>query len=616
MAQLIEHIVRHNITPANTASSPTGASAHSAQKPDFMEVRDRMRMLAGTMSHRMAIPKVTIDRKILEYKAAQVRGNVNRLEFEKREIQREIDSIPYMLQKTIWRGWVQHMEYRIRIIDGLLKQEITAQLNTIRTGRLSDAEAAVAEIAARWPYTVEVVTTVEEMQRIEAYIKQVGFHELQAAKDLIALRPDYQRKVVEQKAELARQQELVKQQEAEQQRQQEMEMQRQKEAEAAMQSVLPQGMQHEMIDVLGSSKTHDAVVQKLDAKIQDVLRQAELHDVLVHPELDWRLQSALKALPKSVNVEDFTFQLATIEHLVNDIHMQAAPGHKSLIERSPELLARAAHKYFEYLAPTETELALVVDLARYVSDVTTGTEYLSAEACEQRIAQFWQAIDSLSWKNISEVAAEQVIDSAAYVAARITYVLGARAAVGVVKDLKFVSAAAPRAAALFAERFVKVFDSVIGANPALVTNEGVVVWNASQEAAAEARQLVQAFNSMKDKPSGKPPAEILDDTDKVVKNEAKLESKSVGDLIKESKPGNKTKGKSIQYERPEKGLNKALGDFESLDLRDIRDISDTEGLKKIGFLEDGRMVIVRARSRSGAPTLEIQQGSKKIKLRY
>lgn len=631
MTQLIKYITDHSITPANV-SSLSSSSSSSSSMPDFMRVRDRMRALADTMSHRMAVPKTTIHGKCLEYRAMQMSGDISKLQFEKRVIQTEIGDVPSLFLNTIWgwTGWVESMKHRIRVIDFLLNQEITQQLHTIQTGKLCDAEAVVSAILARWPYN-QVITSRDEHLRVQEYINKVGFDEWQVAQNLIAKRPDYQKKIADQKAELARQQELKKQQEIAKQQEaelvpkQELEKQKQKEAELASQkqtaasmfkSILPQGMQHEIIDVLGNSKNHAAVAQQLDAKVQDVLRQAELNNVLIHPELDWRLQAALKSLPKSVNAKEFTFHLATVEHLVNDIQLQVASEQKSLIERSPSLLAQAVTKYFEYLSPTEMELSLIVDLARYVSDTTTGTEYLSAEVRKQRIAQFWQVIDSLSFDSLSSITAEQVIDSASYVAARATYVMGARAALSVVKNLKHVGAGAARGAALFAERFVKAFDSVIGANPVLITNEGTVVWNASPEAATEARQLVQAYDGMKDKPSSKPPAEILDDTKKIVENESKLETKTVGDLIRESKPGEIKKYARI-YEKTGR-YEEAMRDFECLGPSDVKPMPDGK-VGKIGKLADGRTVIVREHSSDGRVTLEIQSPEvvgKALKIRY
>ncbi len=690
---LIDFIMERGITPTSLHSASSELHHESAvQKQDFTVVMDRLRMLARGMSQGRAIPIITIDRKLVEYRAMQMRGDVIGLNSAKEKIQQETRK---PLRKTIWRGWTKQMEHRVRLIDRLLSQEITKKLNVIRTGRLSDAEAVVAELAAQWPYRDRTITTTDEARQIKEYVSQVGFNELQAARDLIALRPDYYRELADRiyngepvtqreyqlarkalhqphykqmvqqrelriehlkanpdqlplykeflvkhpgelryipiegkilsveefkqwcdqktitpsSTELAHQQELAEQQEAAQ-RQQEQEIQ-QRGAESIFRSILPQGMQHEIIDTLGKSRSHEAVAQQLDTKIQEVLRQAQEHNVLIHPELDWRLQAALKALPQSVNAKDFTFHLATVEHLVNDIQSQAVPEQMSLIDRSPELLAQAVNKYFEYLSPTKTEIALIVDMARYVSDVTTGSEYLSAEAREQRIAQFWQAIDSLKFDNLSKLTAEQVIDSAAYIAARATYVMGARAAIAVVNNLKYVSAAVPRTAALFAQRFVKVFDSVIGANPVLITNEGAFVWNASSEAAAEARQLVHAFDGMKDKPAGKPP-EILDDTQKVVENESKLGTKTVGDVLKESS-FREQKRKATLFENP-KGTSEAMRNFESLGL------SDTEAIPhgKQGKLPDGRMVNVRTKSSENKTTLEIFDPirRKSIKIRY
>ncbi len=637
--QIVAYITKHGITPSNVPSSQSASSSSSSSsaltsRPDFMIVRDRMRVLAHHMSHRVLVPKVTkVARKVALYKIMQVQGNVSKLKFERARIQGKLDNA-FPLLKPLWNktGWVRDMKIRIQVIDGLLNQEVTMQLDRIRTGKLSDAEAVVAEIAARWPYRGDIIYTVQEYQKIQAYINKVGFNELQAVQDLIASRPDYQRKVAEQKAELVCQQELAKQQEAAQQRQKELEAQRQREAElasqeqavqaaeSAMRSVLPQGMQHEIIGVLGNNTTQKAVAQQLDTKVQEVIRQAELHNVIVHPELDWRLQAALKALPKSVNAKDFTFQLATIEHLVSDIHMQASPGQKSLMERSPELMAQAVSKFWEYLSPTEMELALIVDTARYVSDMTTGSEYLSPAVREQRVAQFWNVIDNISWSNLSQVTAEQVVDSVAYVAARATYVIGVRGALSVIKNVKNIAVVGPRASAVFAERVIKAFDSVISANPVLITNEGAVVWNASPEMAAEARQLVQAFNGLKDKPTGKPPAEILDDTQKVVENEAKLETKTVGDLVKESTPGRETKGKTTQYDI-EGDSKKAYEYFESMKPKDIKDVSTPDVKQKVGTLDDGRRVIFREKSQgkmgeTGPPTLEIQRIESKRKMKF
>jgi hypothetical protein len=91
--------------------------------------------------------------------------------------------------------------------------------------------------------------------------------------------------------------------------------------------------------------------------------------------------------------------------------------------------------------------------------------------------------------------------------------------------------------------------------------------------------------------------------------------KTVEDLIKQAKPGEARSASSIQYELPG-SYDDALGDFESLGLKDIRDISNSKGRKKVGVLDNGQKVVVRDHSDSGAPTLEIQKEFNKIKFRY
>ena len=87
--------------------------------------------------------------------------------------------------------------------------------------------------------------------------------------------------------------------------------------------------------------------------------------------------------------------------------------------------------------------------------------------------------------------------------------------------------------------------------------------------------------------------------------------KTVDDLIKVAKPGRATKGRTIQYELSG-GFSEAMNDFHSLGPKITKDTPDL----KVGILKDGRTVIVRKRSSDGRPTLEIQNGKKRIKFRY
>ena len=96
------------------------------------------------------------------------------------------------------------------------------------------------------------------------------------------------------------------------------------------------------------------------------------------------------------------------------------------------------------------------------------------------------------------------------------------------------------------------------------------------------------------------------------------ENRSVNKVLEGAKPGNKTKGRTTQYEKTG-GYGQAEKDFYSLDLEkgSVRDRTDEKGKRiKTGRLRDGRNVNVRENSTEGHPTLEIQSGKNRIKVRY
>jgi hypothetical protein len=77
-------------------------------------------------------------------------------------------------------------------------------------------------------------------------------------------------------------------------------------------------------------------------------------------------------------------------------------------------------------------------------------------------------------------------------------------------------------------------------------------------------------------------------------------------------PGKETKGRTSQWEKPG-GMPEAEKDFNDLNPSDVKNYPN--GVK-VGTLGDGSSVIVRPQSTDGRPTLEIQNGKKKTKVRY
>ncbi len=80
--------------------------------------------------------------------------------------------------------------------------------------------------------------------------------------------------------------------------------------------------------------------------------------------------------------------------------------------------------------------------------------------------------------------------------------------------------------------------------------------------------------------------------------------------------GKKTKGRSKLRDKPG-NVEDANKDFDSLNPTDITEIIDSKGGKgRTETLPNGDRIIVRPNSSDGRPTVEIQRGKNKIKIRY
>jgi hypothetical protein len=77
-------------------------------------------------------------------------------------------------------------------------------------------------------------------------------------------------------------------------------------------------------------------------------------------------------------------------------------------------------------------------------------------------------------------------------------------------------------------------------------------------------------------------------------------------------PGRETKGPTTQWEK-DGGMEDANRDFDSMNPGDVMELPN--GGRR-GTLPNGRKVVVRPDSTDGRPTLEIQNGKKRDKVRY
>lgn len=85
----------------------------------------------------------------------------------------------------------------------------------------------------------------------------------------------------------------------------------------------------------------------------------------------------------------------------------------------------------------------------------------------------------------------------------------------------------------------------------------------------------------------------------------------LGQVLDGAKPGRDTKGHTKQWGKPGT-MDDANGDFDSLNPSNVKNIPGG----RTGELPDGRRINVRDHSSDGRPTLEVQNGKNRIKVRY
>lgn len=81
--------------------------------------------------------------------------------------------------------------------------------------------------------------------------------------------------------------------------------------------------------------------------------------------------------------------------------------------------------------------------------------------------------------------------------------------------------------------------------------------------------------------------------------------------VPDATPGRETKGRTTQWEK-DGGMDEANEDFDRLGPDNVRELQNGG---RVGTLPDGKIIVVRPDSPDGRPTLEIQSGKKKDKVR-
>ncbi len=344
-----------------------------------------------------------------------------------------------------------------------------------------------------------------------------------------------------------------------------------------------------IIEALAKSTNHKEVSEQLATTCDLVFYNAFQHGHQVDLGIHEQMHFSLGRLAQAPTPEVFTFHLATVGHVLNNVQEQTALKaglSPSLFERSPKLLARFVKSYFERLNPitqvsdclsaianTRHYLSLIIKAAEFVTDITVGKLYMSNAAYSYQKSQSWNALVELS-KKMEQLEAEQVIDLVASLAADMTYGFGISKTFSYLKEIDAVGKTT-RQAARVANKFKQGLDGVLAERPILITAEGIAI-----QAPRGAEELVLLESNIQK--AGGAVKEVVKDTKGLLQAESSLQRQvataanmhevfdkhPVGKLLKESSEKTKHAVKGAPVYRankkiPELGIKK--GDYFYLD---------------------------------------------------
>ncbi|HRN78127.1 MAG TPA: toxin C-terminal domain-containing protein [Candidatus Dependentiae bacterium] len=457
----------------DTASTPVMKPEHVADHAvDAQKVYEK--------SQRLLVPKFehVDDQQSTKLRLILSTGSKRKLEDTRQNIRKKSPG----LVKRFLASWVtfeveqeakQYADLDLQA-DSLTSSRTTDLLFAIMSGKLEVAEAAFHNLVHR--------------KLNPNSPRTIDFDYIKAARDILESRPDYQRKVQDQ------------------------------------QERLHYNMHVHALKALDKSANRAEFVHNLGKITDTVLDNAYALDYDVSSEVDTQISDSLDVLAQTDNAHEFAFHLATVDHLVchtqKELLIKQDLYQPTAAEHTAELVLRAVQKYWQNLSPTEMEVSFVCDLAKYISDVTIGTQYLPEQTRNQRIQQFWDTIDKISLENIKQLTAEDFVDGAMYVAARVTWFTGIDKAIKVTKNLNNIKQLG-QSAALFAGRMLDKLNVVISGAPAMITADGVVV----QTAAAETGYIAAVASYFKDKFYG-PDNDHIKSTDQLLEKESLIKDRN------------------------------------------------------------------------------------------
>ncbi len=302
-----------------------------------------------------------------------------------------------------------------------------------------------------------------------------------------------------------------------------------------------------------------------------------------------------------------------------------AVAQSEMVDFATQIVSRLGDNAQHPLAFIREKIENVVDVGCAIADLTIGQALRTPDQQVQRIQEFVESIHSftsLPWADRKSIFAKAVAD--------VITVGGFASAANAVKSLATsIPHYLPAVTAAFTEGTSELLgalsETLSGASFSGGAGSAQVI--ASQEVVAESIAQVAGGFAVAIAADGTAALSLPDPTAVLRQDNEKTMGGSGPDVVKSqpTKTVDDLEGEASFREQKrfaklyEKngGYEVAKRDFESLSLKNVRDVSDQFGSKKVGELPDGTKVIVRSTSSDrGAPTLEIQKLGKSIKFRY
>jgi hypothetical protein len=364
------------------------------------------------------------------------------------ELKKEYDAC-WSWQKAIKTTIKNEIAYLEAFCDGTILQ-LSAE---VQSADLTTAERACEKLATMWPWHATNSYQSEE-HNPDDFTRLINVHIMKALPICMSLRPERIASLLEHSSQKS----------------------------AFLQNVHLRDkvfiIEKSVTQELAHSSSHTMVAHNLAKTCATVFNNAAEFGCIVGKDVIQGTGLALNALATAKSPEEFTFYLSVVEQAMADVQMQIATRigvGESAHNRSSKLLGRLVQAYCKNINPlaatSNDKLPVIVDVARYVWDVTVGKLYLPPETYQARTDTFWTRLAAL--KNFEQAAVEQAIDEIAEIAADITYSCCMATGIRYLKQISAI-ARSQGLVARVAQKLVKGVDVLLGRNPVVVTPAGIL----------------------------------------------------------------------------------------------------------------------------------------------